>query len=608
MEDEELEDLEIPKKRNFGPWKKILKTVLNHKWLVFGLVVSVALITVIDVIYPLLNQYAISHYFESTDLDRFDNLGWFVGCYISVAVANAFIIFLYIYVANRIDICVSYDLRKEAYRKLQELPFSYFDLNSQGWIIARLTSDATKLSEIISWGAIELLEGLTSMIAVLCILLYLNSLLGLIVLILLPIVFVIVNLLRKKILNHYRESRKQNSIVTAAFNEGYMGAKASKSLVIENKNNEEFVVKATNLKKASIKALLFSSVLGPIVFIICYFAVGVTMYFGTVLAVSVSTLYVFVDYTIRFFDPVISISSIIGDFQQAQASAERIIGLIDETPDIVDSPEVIEKYGTIYDPKYENFEELIGDVEFKDVTFKYKVGEEVLTNFNLKIKAGQTVALVGHTGSGKSTIVNLICRFYEPTSGQILIDGKDYKERSITWLHSNLGYVLQTPQLFSGTIIENVRYGNLNATDEECINALKMVSADSFIEKLEDGYNSTVGEGGNKLSIGEKQLISFARALVANPKILILDEATSSIDTKTESLIQNAINIASKDRTTFMIAHRLSTVVNADIILVMKDGKIVEQGRHHELLLNKGYYFELYKNQFAEDKINNLLK
>ena len=324
-------------------------------------------------------------------------------------------------------------------------------------------------------------------------------------------------------------------------------------------------------------------------------------------ALEVSILYLFIDYTIKFFDPIMAVSRVFGEFQQAQASAERIISLIEEVPEIVDRPDVIEKYGTIYDPKYENFEPLIGDVEFKDVTFKYNKGETVLKEFNLHIPAGSSVALVGHTGSGKSTIVNLICRFYEPTSGDILIDGHSYKDRSITWLHSNLGYVLQTPQLFSGSIKDNVRYGKLDATDEEIINALKTVAADEFIERLDDKYDSFVGEGGSKLSLGERQLISFARAIVSDPKILVLDEATSSIDTKTESLIQNAINKVMKGRTTFMIAHRLSTVVNADVILVMKDGKVIESGKHHELLEQRGYYFELYKNQFAEDSLKKIL-
>ena len=397
----------------------------------------------------------------------------------------------------------------------------------------------------------------------------------------------------------------------AAYNEGFMGAKATKSLVIEEKNSKEFHKKAFDYKKASLRAVFFSAIFGPITFIFCYGGVGTTLYIGGQMviigALEVSILYLFIDYTIKFFDPIMAVSRVFGEFQQAQASAERIISLMEEVPEIVDRDDVIEKYGTVYEPKYENFEPLIGEVEFKDVTFKYNKGETVLKQFNLHIPAGSSVALVGHTGSGKSTIVNLICRFYEPTSGDILIDGHSYKDRSITWLHSNIGYVLQTPQLFSGSIKDNVRYGKLNATDEEVIEALKTVAADEFIERLDDKYDSFVGEGGSKLSLGERQLISFARAIVKDPKILVLDEATSSIDTKTESLIQNAINKVMKGRTTFMIAHRLSTVVNADVILVMKDGEVIESGKHHELLEQRGYYFELYKNQFAEDSLKKIL-
>ncbi|MBQ9124435.1 MAG: ABC transporter ATP-binding protein [Acholeplasmatales bacterium] len=492
--------------------------------------------------------------------------------------------------------------------KLQHLSFSYFDQTAQGWIMARLTSDARRLSEIISWGVVDLLWGILTMIGTLIVLIYYNFTLSLIILITLPFILFITIFLNRRILKAYRKARNENSKITAALNEGFMGVKATKSLVIEDKNNEEFESVAYKYKRSSLRAVMLSALFGPIVFITCYFCVGTTLYVGATLAVSLPALYLFVDYTIKFFEPVMSVSNKLGEFQQAQASAERIISLIEEEPEIKDRDDVIEKYGTTFNPKYENFEELIGDIEFKNVSFKYNIGDEVLTNFNLKIPKGSNVALVGHTGSGKSTIVNLICRFYEPTEGEILIDNKNYKDRSITWLHSNLGYVLQTPQLFSGTILDNVRYGRLNATDNECIEALKLVSADSFIEKLDDKYNSHVGEGGNKLSLGEKQLISFARAIVANPKILILDEATSSIDTETENLIQHAVEVVLKGRTSFMIAHRLSTVVNADIILVMKDGKIVEQGNHSELLNKKGYYFELYKNQFVEESVEALLK
>ena len=603
MEKENLDQ----KRYNNHPWKKIIKTVFIHKKYAFGLIFSGIFASIIDVMIPLINEYALTHYFPSEGVPDYSTVSMFIALYIACATLFGLGTFLFIFFAGKVDAWTSYELRKEAYENLQKLPFSYFDRTQQGWIMARLTSDTRRLAEIISWGAIDLLSMSVTMVGILIVLMIKNTRLSLILLIVLPIIFTISIFLNRKILKAYREARSENSKVTAALNEGFMGIKATKSLVIEDKNSIEFRGVASRYKHQALRAAFISAMFGPIIFITCYFSVGTTLYVGATLAISAPALYVFVDYTIRFFDPVMHLSQTLGEFQQAQASAERIIALIDEKPDIVDSKEVIEKYGTIMEPKYENFEPLVGNVEFKNVCFKYQVGEEILHDFNLKIKAGSSVALVGHTGSGKSTIVNLICRFYEPTSGNILIDDKDYKERSITWLHSNLGYVLQTPELFTGTILENVRYGNLNATDEECINALKLVNADEFIEKLDDGYNTNVGEGGGKLSLGEKQLISFARAIVKDPKILILDEATSSIDTETETKIQKAIDISMKGRTTFMIAHRLSTVVNCDLILVMRDGKIVEQGNHHELLKQKGYYFELYSNQFSEDKVNNLL-
>ncbi len=603
---EDYEEIEETKTSyNNHPWKKIIKTVMLHKKYVVGLIIAVVLLASMDTLFPFINQYALNNYF--VDGATFTSVPFFIVFYVFVALLYGFVIFAFLYFAGKVEAYTSYELRKEAYLNLQKLPFSYFDRTAQGWIMARLTSDARRLSEIISWGLVDFLWGLLSMIGILVILMVLNIRLALIIIIILPIILALTILINNKILKAYRQARKDNSEITAALNENFMGAKASKSLVIEDKNNIEFISKSNKYKRSSLRAAMLSALFGPIVFITCYFCVGSTIYVGAILSIDLALLYLFIDYTIKFFDPVMSISQILGDFKQAQASAERIISLIEEEPEIKDTPEVIEKYGTIFEPKYENFEEIKGDVEFKNVSFKYNIGEAVLNDFNLSIKAGSSVALVGHTGSGKSTLVNLICRFYEPTSGHIYIDGEDYKKRSITWLHSNLGYVLQTPELFSGTILENVRYGNLNATDEECINALKIVDAFEFISKLDDGVNTYVGEGGGKLSLGEKQLISFARAIVKDPKILILDEATSSIDTHTENIIQDAINKVMKGRTTFMIAHRLSTVVNADNILVMKDGEVIESGNHKELLNKKGYYFELYKTQFQEDNVTSIL-
>ncbi|MDD2649194.1 MAG: ATP-binding cassette domain-containing protein, partial [Eubacteriales bacterium] len=266
------------------------------------------------------------------------------------------------------------------------------------------------------------------------------------------------------------------------------------------------------------------------------------------------------------------------------------------------------EFGDNFHPKRENWPKLVGDIDFKNVSFQYKDGEKVLDDFSLSVKAGQTIALVGETGSGKSTIVNLICRFYEPTSGEILIDGVNYKKRSQLWLQSNLGYVLQQPHLFSGTVRENIRYGRLEATDEEVEKAADMVNATPFIKKLDKGFDTDVGEGGGRLSTGEKQLISFARAILANPAIFVLDEATSSVDTETEQIIQHAIQTVLTGRTSFIIAHRLSTIRNADRILVISHGKVMEDGTHHQLIAKQGMYYNLYTNQFQDEKGAEILK
>ncbi len=347
---------------------------------------------------------------------------------------------------------------------------------------------------------------------------------------------------------------------------------------------------------------MFAGLYFPSILFIATIAIALVLYYGGLdVASEVITfgmLYVFIAYVGSFFEPVMQLANILARFQQAQASAERIISLIEQEPEIFDTPEVIEKYGDAIDFKKENWEELIGKVEFRNVTFKYSKGETVLSNFNLKVKAGENIALVGPTGAGKSTIVNLICRFYEPTSGNILIDGKDYKDRSLGWLHDNLGYVLQSPHLFSGTILENIRYGRQDATIEEIKYAAELVEADKFITQFKDGYDTEVGEGGTRLSVGQKQLISFARALIADPKILILDEATSSVDTKTEKSIQRAIKTVLKGRTSFVIAHRLSTITSSDRILLLEDGIVKESGTHKELIKLEKQYYKLYTNQF----------
>jgi ATP-binding cassette subfamily B protein len=373
-----------------------------------------------------------------------------------------------------------------------------------------------------------------------------------------------------------------------------------------SENLKEFQVHTGDMYKSSVRAAIFSSLYLPAILTLGSIGTGLALWFGGegVIAgvVTYGTLVIFISYSVQFFEPLQEMARVFAELQNAQASAERIFSMIDEVPQIKDNSQVTREFGSIMKMKQENWPEIKGGITFEDVTFSYKEGENILENFQLEIQAGETIAFVGETGSGKSTIVNLACRFYEPTLGSIKIDGVDYRERSMLWLHSNLGYVLQTPHLFSGTIKENIAYGRLDSTNDEIIEAAKLVDAHNFIIKMENGYDSEVGEGGAKLSTGEKQLISFARAILADPRIFVLDEATSSVDTETEQLIQKAIHTVLEGRTSFIIAHRLSTIRSADRILVIRNGKLTEQGTHQELIKEKGYYFNLYTNQFMEEQ------
>lgn len=591
-------------KISFGVWKKIIGLVVKRKKAFVLLIVFVSCLAILDVVYPFFNSYALENFFEN---DTGQSATPFIICYSLIAVCYGITVFGFIKYAGKVEVEVGYQLRKEAFNQLQKLPFSYYDKTAAGWIMARLTSDSRRLADIISWGLVDMLWGGLSMIGILIVLLIIKPILALIIIVLLPLLLVVSIYFRKKILKSYRGVRKTNSKITAAYNEGILGNKTTKTLVLEEYNDDEFDKKCRSMRKDSIRAILLSSIFFPTVLVLSYVAFGATYVAGGALIMegllTIPVLYLFLSYTTQFFDPVMQIARILAEFQQAQASAERIMSLIETEPDIYDSEEVIEKYGTLLEPKRENWEKLEGDVEFKHVSFKYEKGEPVLDDFNLNIKKGTSVALVGETGAGKTTIVNLICRFYEPTSGTILIDGKDYKSRSLGWLHENLGYVLQSPHLFNGSIADNIRYGRLDATLEEVKEAAKAVSADEFIEKFDNGYDTLVGEGGSKLSVGQRQLISFARALLADPRILILDEATSSIDTKTEVLVQDVINKLLKGRTSFIVAHRLSTIINADKIIVIKNGKIIEEGTHRELLDKEGEYYSLYRNQFINEEM-----
>lgn len=601
------DDQDIQAKVNLKTWVKIIQIIFKSKKRLVLMMMFSSMLAILDISIPLFNRYAIDNFFTEGD---FSNWPIFVGLYILLAIGFGLSIWGFIRQAGVIEAETSYELRKQAFEKIQKLSYSYFDKTPHGWIMARMTSDARKLSQIISWGLVDIVWASLSMIMILIVLYFTYIKLAIVITIFLPVMLGIAIIFQKVILKKYREAKKHNSQLTAQYNEGFQGAKTTKSLTIEEENFFEFKDTARQLRRASVKAQITTGIFTSLILIIAYIAVGLTMYQGSIyvleVAITLGTLQLFIAYTINFFEPIMAISQILSDFQNAQASAERIVGLIETKPKIVDKVEVIKKYGTLFEPKYKNWEPLIGEVEFKDVVFYYNENETIFDQFNFHAKAGQSIALVGHTGSGKTTFVNLLSRFYEPVEGQILIDGIDYRERSMHWLHKRLGYVLQSPQLFSTTILENIRYGNLKATDDQVIEAAKAAGIDKFITKFEKGYHTHVGESGNLLSVGQKQLISFARAILADPSILILDEATSSIDSETEEILQKATNKLLKNRTSFIVAHRLSTIVNADVIVMLEMGKIIEMGSHDELIKKRGQYFNLYKNQFFKEKEEKL--
>jgi ATP-binding cassette, subfamily B, bacterial len=601
------DDQDIQYKVQLSTWKKIISIIFKSKRHLILLIIFSASIAVLDGAFPLFTRYAVDKFFIAGEYETWPlfALGMF-----GLAVGFGLFVWGFIHQAGIIEAEVSYELRRQAFKNLQKLSYSYFDKTPQGWIMARMTSDARRLSLIISWGLVDFVWAALSMLIILIVLYVTFFKLALIVTIIVPIMLIIAYFFRKLILKQHRIARKHNSQLTAQYSEGFLGAKTTKSLSIEDSNYDEFRLTANKLKRASIKAVISSALFSSIILVLAYLAVTLTFVQGSIyvleVIITVGTLQMFISYTVNFFEPVMAISRILSDFQNAQASAERIVGLIETKPEIVDTEEVEKTYGTLFVDHKENWEDLKGDVTFKDVTFYYKDNEIILKDFNLEVKAGMSVALVGHTGSGKTTLVNLLSRFYEPKEGSILIDGKDYRERSIHWLHSRLGYVLQSPHLFSTTVMENIRYGRLDATDEEVIYAAKMVGVDNFVQNLEKGYETFVGEGGNLLSVGQKQLISFARAVLANPRILILDEATSSIDSESEAIIQHATDQLLSDRTSFIVAHRLSTIVNADLIVMLEMGEIIEMGNHETLLSKRGAYFELYRNQFFKEKTKEL--
>lgn len=591
-------------------WKSILPYLRPYRRTLLMIFALNLFGAAVDISLPLFQRYAINNYIEAGTTR---GLAGFAAVYAGAIILQTLGVICFTRGSMRIEMNLGKDLKRSCFVHLQTLSFSYYNVTPVGYILSRVMSDTNRIAGLVAWNLCDIIWSAVYVLGVFVAMLFLNVQLALTVILVVPAIALLTFYFQGKILKWNRRVRKVNSKITSAYNEGIMGAKTSKTLVIEDQNHEAFRVLSQDMKNSSIRAARLGATYIPLVLFFGSLAAAVVLLRGGMMVkenlMLLGTLSAFISYAVGIFEPIQQLARNISEVISVQANIERVTGLLDKKPEIVDSPEVVAKYGDSFHPKKENWEPLRGDIEFQDVSFRYPDGNEyVLSHFNLKVPVGTTVAIVGKTGAGKSTLVNLACRFFEPTSGRILIDGRDYRERSQLWLHSNIGYVLQNPHLFSGTVMENIRYGKLDATDREAMEAAKAVSADTVVEKLDKGYESDVGEGGDRLSTGEKQLISFARAVLADPRIFVLDEATSSIDTQTEQLIQAAISHLLQGRTSFLIAHRLSTIRKADLILVVKDGKIIEQGKHEELLQKRGYYHTLYTRQFEEESAMHVLQ
>lgn len=604
------EDDNTHKSFDIKPWLKLGRFFKPYSKKIIGLIIFMLITAAMDLSLPLFQKYAVDTFIVPKTTMGLEK---YIITYTLALLTMTVAVNIFVRYAIVVEMHIGKDLRREIFTHLQNLSLSYYNKTPVGYILARTLSDTNKIGTMIAWGLVDVFWSTAYVIGAFAAMFILNYQLALVVILVVPIMALITAYFQKKILTTSRKLRKVNSKMTGYFNEGITGARTSKTLVIEHRNLEDFMGVSLEMKSAAVRMAKLNAIYIPLIVFFGSAAASIVLSRGGYLAINqviqIGTLSAFLSYAINIFEPVQQIARTYTEIVSLQANIERVTEILELEPLIKDSEAVVNKYGDNINPKKENWESIQGEIEFRNVTFKYPDGdEEVLKNFNLHIKSGTNVAIVGETGAGKSTLVNLACRFFEPTVGEILIDGVDYKERSQLWLHSNIGYVLQSPHLFSGTIRENIKYGNLDATDEEIIHAAEIVSVDKIAEKLEKGYDSEVGEGGDRLSTGEKQLISIARAILADPRIFVLDEATSSIDTNTEGMIQKGIDYLLKGRTSFIIAHRLSTIKKADIILVVKDGKIVEQGNHKSLIESKGYYYSLYTKQFEEEKTLEVLK
>jgi len=584
---------EFSNKFEWRLWLSLLKQVLPHRRRMLILAVVMVMNALVDAALPLLTRYGIDHMIIPRS---YAGIGTFSLVYIGLILFQFVNVYLLIDIAGRVETGMNFDLRRICYRKLQSMSFSYYDRTPTGWIVARLTSDISRLGDIVAWGIVDLVWGIALILFVMGVVFSLSWKLALILVALLPLIAFISIRFQVSLFHSFRQVRRFNSMITNSFGEGIHGAKTTKTLVREEANLSEFMELNRNMYRHAVKAATASALFMPLILLISSIGTGIVIWVGggSVLAgvIGFGTLVAFISYTMQLFEPISNVARLFAEMQNAQAAAERVFSLLELKPEI--------ESRVPFTPEWEQ-RKMRGEISLRQVDFAYKQGNPVFLDFNLDIAAGESIALVGETGTGKTTLVNLICRFYEPVAGHITIDGMDYTQVPLRWIHGNLGFVQQVPHLFQGTVLENIRYGRLDATDEQVMEAARLVRADEFIQNLPGQYQYKVGEAGNLLSTGQKQLIAFARVVLADPALLILDEATASIDTETEQLVQQAIHTVLKGRTGIIVAHRLSTIRQVDRILLMHKGRIIESGNHPDLMRRKGRYHQLYMNQFMQE-------
>lgn len=595
-------------------WKRMLVHARPYTKLLLAMAGTGLLVAAVDITIPVVTGRLID---EALTSGMSSTLWALAGVFASFVVILGVSIFTFIWLAGRIATGVAHDLRTAGFARLQELSFSYFDTRPVGWLVARLTSDVGKISGLLPWLLLDFVWGTAVLVGAMAVMLWIDAGLAVYVLCIVPPLALVSVLFQRRILDASRRVRKTNSRITAAFNESIMGVRTTKSLTREHDNLGEFQTQSSEMFQYAMRRSLQAAAYLPLVVFIGSIGVGVALWRGGLAlsdGLTLGTVVAFMKYAALFYMPIEEIARRLTDLQGAQAGAERVQSLLDTVPEIEDSPQVrsaLQRFGStqrLPAIAIDGGDAIIERVQFDDVGFFYKEGETVLEDINFTAKAGQTIALVGPTGGGKSTIVSLVARFYEVKSGAVRINGVDIRERGLMWLQSNLGVVLQAPHLFSGTIADNIRYGRLDASDQELRDAARLVHAEEFIAALPDGYDTEVGEGGAKLSTGQRQLVSLARAVLADPQILVMDEATSSVDTETEARVQAGIDAVLDGRMAFVIAHRLSTIRNADVIMFVEGGKIVERGTHDSLVAKGGRYAELHSRHRADSAVTEALR